>query len=205
MYEDSNESWSIFTSKDDLLNFVIFTGCMYNLIEDKNFDEENERWPTNIIISNFDDLHFEELKLQWNEWFTNIIDEKISNTNLNGMCSLIEENYDVNSFSELKCVELRECCKSAYPHFVDWWNMQAGGKNALSFYEFMSNNKISEYVSELEGKLNKKSKPFKLYLDMVYTGVPNVLDVNDNYIIVTPNGYFDLSKDWWLNKLSKLI
>lgn len=205
MYEGNNESWSIFTSKDDLLNFVIFTGCMYNLIDGKNFDEENERWPTNILISKLDDLHLEKLKIQWSEWFNNVINEKISNANLDEMCSFIEEKYDVNNFSQLKYVELRECCKNAYPHFVDWWNMQAGGRVALSFYEFIGNNKISEYISELECKLNKKSKPFKLYLDMVYTGVPKVLDINDEYIIVTPNGYLDLSREWWINKLSKLI
>ncbi|MBO3443866.1 hypothetical protein [Clostridium sp. CCUG 7971] len=121
MYEDGNESWLIITSKDDLLNFVIFTGCMYNLIDGKNFDEENKRWSTNILISNFYDLHFEKFKLQWNKWFNDIIDEKVNHTNLNEMCSFIEENYDVNNFSELKYVELSDCCKNAYPHFVDWW------------------------------------------------------------------------------------
>ena len=34
---DTNESWAIRTSTDDLLNFIIFTGCMYKLIDDENF------------------------------------------------------------------------------------------------------------------------------------------------------------------------
>lgn len=69
----------------------------------------------------------------------------------------------------------------------------------------MAGSKFCDYIKELEDKLNKKSKPFNLYIDIVYTGVPNVLDVNDKYIVVTPNGYLNLTKDWWMEKLIKLI
>ena len=37
--EEANKSWAIRTYTDELLNFIIFTGCMYNLIDDENFDE----------------------------------------------------------------------------------------------------------------------------------------------------------------------
>ena len=59
--------------------------------------------------------------------------------------------------------------------------MQAGGKSAISFYEIMGGSKFCDYIEELECKLNKKAKPFNLYIDIVYTGVPNVLDINDKY------------------------
>ena len=36
MYIDGTESWSIVTSSDISLNFTIFTGCIYGLIEDSN-------------------------------------------------------------------------------------------------------------------------------------------------------------------------
>ena len=39
--EEANKSWAIRTYTDELLNFIIFTGCMYNLIDDENFDESN--------------------------------------------------------------------------------------------------------------------------------------------------------------------
>lgn len=75
--------------------------------------------------------------------------------------------------------------------FREELNMKAGGK------------KFSEYVEELENKLNRKAKPFKLYIELVYTGVPNVLEVSENYMIVTPNGYMGLDRELWVNKLSK--
>lgn len=83
--------------------------------------------------------------------------------------------------------------------------MQAGGNAAISFYEIIGGDKLCNYIEELECKLNKKAKIFNLYIDIVYTGVPDVLDVNDEYIIVTPNGYISLDKKWWIDKLIKLI
>ena len=46
--EEANKSWAIRTYTDELLNFIIFTGCMYNLIDDENFDESNTPWPTKL-------------------------------------------------------------------------------------------------------------------------------------------------------------
>lgn len=202
---NTNESWAIRTYTDELLNFIIFTGCMYNLIDDENFDETNTPWPTKLSNSDFDNLHISKLKSQWKIWFNKVIEERYKNINSDKMCVVIHEMYNINDFLELEYEELRECCKKSYPYFIEWWYMQAGGKNAISFYEIIVGNKFCDYIEELEYKLNKKAKPFNLYIDIVYTGVPNVLDINDEYILLTPNGYLNLSKDWWMKKLVKLI
>lgn len=202
---DTNESWAIRTSTDDLLNFIIFTGCMYNLIDDENFDESNTPWPTKLSNLDFDNLYISKLKLQWKQWFNNTIEEKYNDINPDKMCVAIDEKYNISNFLELEYTELRECCKKSYPHFIEWWEMQAGGKSAISFYEIIVGNKFCDYIEELERKLNRKAKPFNLYIDIVYTGVPNVLDISDKYIVVTPNGYLNLTKDWWMKKLIKLI
>ncbi len=202
--EDTNESWSIRTSKDELLNFIIFTGCMYNLIDNENFNESNTPWPTNLSNLVFDDLHIEKLKLQWKLWFNGVIEKRCNNINHNRMSLLVSEIYNVNNFLELEYIELRECCKKAYPYFIEWWDMQAGGKSAISYYEIMVENRFCDYIDELECELNRKVKGFNLYIDIVYTGVPDVLDVNDEYIVITPNGYIYLTKDWWMRKLAKL-
>ena len=203
--EEANKSWAIRTYTDELLNFIIFTGCMYNLIDDENFDESNTPWPTKLSNSDFENLHINKLKSQWKLWFNDVIEERCNNINLDKMCVFVNEIYNINDFLELEYTELRECCKKSYPHFIDWWDMQAGGKSAISFYEIMGGSKFCDYIEELECKLNKKAKPFNLYIDIVYTGVPNVLDINDKYIVVTPNGYLNLTKDWWMKKLIKLI
>ncbi|MCC3866197.1 hypothetical protein K0040_18240 [Terrisporobacter petrolearius] len=203
--EEVNKSWAIRTSTDELLNFIIFTGCMYNLIDDKNFDDSNTPWPTNLLNTDCKKLQSDKLKLQWKLWFNNTIEEKCNNINPNKMCVLVNEKYNVNNFSQLQYIELRECCKKTYPLFIEWWEMQAGGKSAISFYEIIVGNKFCDYIEELECKLNKKSKPFNFYIDMVYTGVPDVLDINDEYVIVTPNGYISLDREWWLEKFIKLM
>ncbi len=199
--EDTNESWSIRTSKDELLNFIIFTGCMYNLIDNENFNESNTPWPTNLSNLVFDDLHIEKLKSQWKLWFNGVIEKRCNNINHNRMSILVSEIYNVDNFLELEYIELRECCKKAYPYFIDWWDMQAGGKSAISYYEIMVENRFCDYIDELRRELNRKVKGFNLYIDIVYTGV---LDVNDEYIVITPNGYMYLTKDWWMRKLAKL-
>ncbi|MEG1009480.1 MAG: hypothetical protein RSF67_06700, partial [Clostridia bacterium] len=197
----NDESWVIRTYINELLNFIIFTGCMFNLIDDENFDEYNKPWPNNLFNSNLDSIDTDTLKSQWRLWLNEVIDERYNNIDLCTIYSLVNEKYDISNFSQLEHIELRECCKKAYPHFNEWWNMQAGGSIAMSFYEMIGNNELSEYVRELECKVNRKAKPFKLYLDIVYTGVPNVLDVNDEYAVITSYGYFNLSKSWWINKL----
>ena len=203
--KNTNQSWSIKTSTDELLNFIIFTGCMYNLIDNKNFDESNTPWPTNLLNLDFEDLNYDNLKSQWKLWFNDTLEEKCNNINTDKICMPIEEIYNVSNFSELKYTELRDLCKKSYPYFIEWWNMQAGGKSAISFYEIICCNKFSEYIDELENELNIKVKPFNLYIDIVYTGVANILDVSDNYIVVTPNGYLNLNKDWLVKKLIKFI
>lgn len=203
--KNTNESWAIRTSTDELLNFIIFTGCMYNLIDEKNFDESNIPWPTNISNLDFEDLYIDKLKSQWKLWFNNVIEERCNNTSFDKMSIVVKEIYNVIDFLELEYIELRECCKKSYPNFIAWWDMQAGGKAAISFYEIIGGGNFGDYIEQLECKLNKKANPFNLYIDIVYTGVPNVLDVNDNYIVVTPNGYLNSNKDWWMKKLIKLI
>ncbi|MDO7203052.1 hypothetical protein Q5M85_01040 [Paraclostridium bifermentans] len=78
-------------------------------------------------------------------------------------------------------------------------------QTALSLYEYIGGERFSEYIEELENKLNRKAKPFKLYIEIVYTGVPKVLEVNESYMIVTPNVYMGSDREWWLNKISKLM
>lgn len=205
MYLENSSQWSIITFNEDLLNFVIFTGCMYNLIDDEVFSEENVRWPANICVTNYKECDHSKLKIQWRNWFKDIISNQAVNIGRDEMFNFIEEIYDISNFKELKYVELRECCKNAYPNFIEWWKMQAGGDTALSLYQYIVGGKFSEYVEELENKLNRQAKPFKLYIELVYTGVPNVLEVNENYMVLTPNGYMGLDKEWWINRLSKLV
>lgn len=201
----NEESWIVKTYVDELLNFIIFTGCMFDLIDNENFDENNKPWPRNLYNSN-NLKDKEKLRLQWKSWFNEVINKRATKDNkLYKMCNFVHEEYNIDNFLELNHIELREYCKISYPHFMEWWYMQAGGHDAMSYYESILNNNIYECIEELECKLNRKSKPFILYIDLVYTGVIDVLDVNNNYIVATSHGYFNLSKSWWISKLNSLL
>lgn len=45
MYKKGIISWSIIESSDLPLNFVLFTGCSYGLIEDTDIKGERRLWP----------------------------------------------------------------------------------------------------------------------------------------------------------------
>ncbi|WP_158012797.1 hypothetical protein [Paraclostridium sordellii] len=204
---DDIDSWSIIVVTDELLNFIIFMGCMYDLIGIENFDKENEQWPTDVreISPNH---NIDNLRIQWKNWFSDILKMKskkvkFGEVELNNI--LVELMYDIDSFKELDYKELREYCIESYPIFMKWWNMPAGGKNALEFHELIESTKVHECIMSIENKIKRKSKPFKLHVDVVYTGVPTVLDFSDNYIVITPNGHVAFNKNWWMRKLKKLV
>ncbi|WP_010234593.1 hypothetical protein [Clostridium arbusti] len=44
MYKKGTKSWRIVTASDLSLNFAIFTGCIYGLIDDINGISNNRLW-----------------------------------------------------------------------------------------------------------------------------------------------------------------
>lgn len=72
MYKEGSESWRIVVSSDMTLNFALFTGCLYGLIEADNVKGEFILWPSKYFN---DKLPSQSplLKEQWNEWFNNMV------------------------------------------------------------------------------------------------------------------------------------
>ena len=89
MYLENSESWSIITFNEDLLNFAVFTGCMYNLIDDEVFDEDNVLWPANIVINNYKECDHSKLKTQWSNWFNDIVSNQAVNIGKDTMYNFI--------------------------------------------------------------------------------------------------------------------
>ncbi|WP_243156053.1 hypothetical protein [Clostridium sp. C2-6-12] len=46
MYQEGIESWTIVVSSDISLNFALFTGCLYGLIDSDNEKGEIILWPS---------------------------------------------------------------------------------------------------------------------------------------------------------------
>lgn len=68
MYKEGTISWSIIESSDLPLNFALFTGSSYGLIEDTDKKGESKLWPPKSM-NNQSDESLLLLKEQWKEWF----------------------------------------------------------------------------------------------------------------------------------------
>lgn len=47
-------------------------------------------------------------------------------------------------------------------------------------------------------------KPFHLYIDLVYTGTKEIIEVNKEYIVMVPYRAIHNDKEWWMNKLKQI-
>lgn len=112
--------------------------------------------------------------------------------------------FNPPDFLDFPYQELKECCKDAWKPFIKWWEMIGGGKNALSYFEGIVNEKIYQYISEFEDIVQRKVKPFNLYIDLVYTGKSKIIEGNSEYMVMIPVSPIYFDKVWWMNKLQQI-
>ncbi|MDR3593175.1 hypothetical protein [Clostridium sp.] len=203
MYKEGIESWRIVVSSDTSLNFALFTGCLYGLIDVDNIKGENRLWPSKYFNNELL-KKLPLLKEQWNEWFNNMVKDRGEKVISRQRFDYKYNMFNPPNFSDLPYSELRGCCKNAWQPFIEWWEMIGGGKNALSYFEGVDNEKIYQYISEFENKVQRKVKPFNLYIDLVYTGISEIIEANSEYIVMIPVKPIYFDKDWWMNKLQQI-
>jgi len=75
MYKKGNECWRVVESSDLSLNFALFTGCLYGLIDDVDGISNNRLWPPKCEVSKLTES-LSLLKEQWNEWFNSMINDR---------------------------------------------------------------------------------------------------------------------------------
>lgn len=203
MYKKGTESWRIVVSSDLSLNFALFTGCLYGLIDDIEGISNSRLWPpkyeTNKLTKSLS-----LLKEQWTEWFNSIINDRGKKVILKQEFDLENNKFNPPNFSEFPYCELGAYCKKSWKPFIEWWEMVGGGKNALSYYEGLDTQIIFKYISEFENIVQRKVKPFNLYIDLVYTGTSEIIEVNSEYLVIIPVKPLYFNKDWWMNKLQQI-
>ncbi|AGX41465.1 hypothetical protein [Clostridium saccharobutylicum] len=203
MHKEGIESWRIVVSSDISLNFILFTGCLYGLIDVDNIKGRNRLWPS----KHFNDKLTKQLPLlknQWSEWFNTIVKDRGEKVILKQKFDYKYNMFNLPNFSDFQYYELRECCKNAWKPFIEWWEMIGGGRNALSYFEGFGDEKIYQYIGEFENKVQRKVKPFNLYIDLVYTGTSQIIEANSEYIVMIPVRPIYFDKDWWMNKLQQV-
>lgn len=203
MYKKEIKSWKITVSSDLSLNFALFTGCLYGLIDDVEGIGNNKLWPPKCETNKMTES-LSLLKQQWNEWFKSMINSRGKKVILKQEFDLESNMFNPPNFSEFPYYELREYCESSWQPFIEWWEMVGGGKNALSYLEGFGDERIYKYISEFENIVQRKVKPFNLYIDLVYTGTSEIIEVNSEYMIIVPVRPLYFDKDWWMNKLHQI-
>ena len=203
MYEEGTVSWGIVESSDMSLNFALYTGCLYGLIGDIDGISKISLWPPKCEINKSTES-LSLLKEQWKEWFNSMINDRGKKVILKQEFDFMNDMFNPPDFSEFPYCELREYCKNAWIPFIEWWQMIGGGKNALSFIEGLDNKKIYKYINEFESIVQRKVKPFNLYIDLVYTGTSEIIEVNSEYIVMVPVKPIYFDKEWWMNKLQQI-
>ena len=195
-----NESWSIRTASDDILNFIVYIGCAYGLIDEKKYKGKEILWPQKHINA---DVDIEE----WEEWFKDIVDLEVERINAGKYPYAIIEEYLPPEFLNVKSQKLQNCCKDTWPKFQEWWYMLGGGKNALNFTERILHSDLNNYVSEVEKVKGRKLKPFNLYISLLYTGLSETIEINlcnNQYLLIAANPFIYFKKEWWIKKLDEI-
>lgn len=203
MYKEGMVSWKVVESSDTSLNFALFTGCLYGLINEEHEICKNSLWPPKCEFNKSAEL-LSLLKEQWQEWFDSMVRDRGRQVILKQELYVTGNLFDPPDFSDFPYCELREYCQTSWQPFIEWWHMIGGGKNALSFFEGLGNEKIDQYIKEFERIVNRKVKPFNIYIDLVYTGTSKMIEVNDEYIVMVPIKPIHFDKEWWMKKLQQI-
>lgn len=59
------------------------------------------------------------------------------------------------------------------------------------------------FVKEFENQAGREIKPFKLHVDLVYTGLKEPIEVNNQFIIMPIKAEYLLKKNWWIKRFKE--
>lgn len=187
-----NNTWTICFSGDYDLNFLMFVASAHGLLTDE-FGEDT--WPGSQFSSG--GRSNEKFKGQWNElWKQCIYKKGLIKSGIQR--SLI---LDPPEFSMITDKNVRAVLIHMWPSFIKWWNMPAGGQAAMNYWEGAPN--LLSYVQEFESQIGRKIKPFKLDIDLVYTGLREPIEVNEQYMIMPVKIDYLLNRDWWMKRFEE--
>lgn len=194
------DNWVLHLDSPESLNFAMYIGCSYGLLN--NEKGENNLWPEKVKTLETD--IFNVLQREWKVWWCKLIEERYCE--IQNIQNRIFKKGMFNppySFSGDISILDKFCCE-IYPSFFKWWEMPAGGKMGLHSFESMYSNMISKHIKKYEGQIGRNVNPFRLYIDLVYTGLNGPIEEYTDFIIITPLQLTKLDELWWFEKLYKI-
>ncbi|WP_206920014.1 hypothetical protein [Alicyclobacillus suci] len=186
-------SWRVVTEGTEDLNFAIYVACTYDLFPKSNPFSESRRWTSAKPSSELTQVEKAVLSTQWQEWWNQLV----------RMRSLQNQNFDFYepSYFDSMCNELGSVCRDTWQPFREWWHMPAGGKMAMAFWG--GADQVGQYVREFEQRVNRKARPFRLKVDLVYTGLDDLIEVSDEYVIMPIRSPRE-NRSWWTEKINAI-
>jgi hypothetical protein len=195
-------SWNICISSDESLNFAIYTGCSFGFISKESYVGQVPLWPYKCLhVESGDEVKFTILADQWSKWWQQLVRRRAMNI-LQGISNPTSELFDPPEFSRLDIAGLEKYCNKVWPYFHQWWNMPAGGKAAMAHWQSFGN--INGFITKFEESRGRKIKPFKLYIDLVYTGIPEKIELSMDYVIMPLRPKPLMDEEWWMRKLENI-
>jgi hypothetical protein len=175
-------SWSVSFDSPESLNYAVYLGCSVGVI--KNDDS----WPDSI-----NEESIVELREEWNTWWNDLVSERKKQIK-DGLYAfnphdLMSPNSKLNRFS-----------RDMYPSYIKWWQMPAGGRNALIFFENLASERVQKYIESFEGKTGRPIHSLNLNIDFVYTGLQNNID-EENYVVTSSFQTIIANESWWIKKV----
>ncbi|WP_146752112.1 MULTISPECIES: hypothetical protein [Paenibacillus] len=184
-----NNSWTICISGEYDLNFIMYVASAHGLLTD-GFDDA--AWPNskslNVEQSN------EKFKEQWKELWNESIYKKGERRKGKHQNLII----DPPDFSMIREGDLKAVLINMWPSFIKWWNMPAGGQIAMHYWEAQPD--LLAFVQEFESQVGRKINPFRLDVDLVYTGLKAPIEVNEQFIVMPIKLEYLWKKDWWIER-----
>ncbi|MFS0870371.1 hypothetical protein [Paenibacillus xylanilyticus] len=174
------------------MNFLMFVASAHGLLTEE-FEEGT--WPTSQSLNG--ERSNEKFKEQWKELWEQCIYKK-GLRKRGDMKSLL---MDPPEFSMIREKDVRTVLINMWPSFIKWWNMPAGGQIAMHYWEGAPD--LLAFVQEFESHVGRKIKPFKLDIDLVYTGLREPIEVNEQFMIMPIKTEYLLKRDWWIKRFKE--
>ena len=179
------------------LNFVMYVGIAYDLLPDDLPFSVTNRWSASrtTIPLQIEKYH---LTQQWQEWWNQLTNYRYYDSQSIGCPNEWFQPPDSVGLPP----ELSEVCKNVWIDFIGWWQMPAGGGRAMHYWE--TSFDFGKYVREYEQQQGRQLRAFQFYVELVYAGLDEILEIDENHVVMPLLRKTDFEK-WWKGKLQEIF
>lgn len=200
MRRNGMPSWAIRIDSPEVLNFAIYIGCVYGILQKDDFRDQSIMWPGARLSSRHPK---ERLASEWSQWWSYLIEFRTSEL-LDESVKFKKVLFNPVYHTKPELTAINECCEHSLVSFQEWWHRPAGCHEQHIHLQRVVGERIVHYLRSYERKTNRKCSPFDLYIDLVFSGLPHSITTHFRYIITVPDGHFLDCEEWWTKRIEEL-